>query len=524
MAFRFDPQTSVRREVRRVVAERLGEAITTLESLQATDPAGPPPDVASSVHTVRKRCKEVRGLAQLVRPVLGRDFARFNGLVRDAAAELAGFRDAHAGLATFEHLLAGVPGARDDTDLQHIRDVLEAAADDATRAASTADPRLARAHAGLVEARDRASRWKVPKDFSALGSGLGDTYRRGRRRLQLAQAGSTDEVIHEWRKAVKQLWYEARLVEPAAPSVLSPFVARLDDLSEALGDDHDLAVLADRLAADPERFGGGRAVKHATALARYEQELLRGPALRLGATLFAERPSAFVERLGAYWNLAARSGPELTTGGIVALRAARADAAGEGPPMGGPDESSTSSPPSSPSSPSPDGDVERERKFLVADVPEHGSSGVELRQGYLAIDHPVSVRIRDAGDEGCTLTVKAGSGATRTELEWEIARDTFDVLWGHTGRRRIAKTRYRLPHDGHTIELDVFHDALDGLVVAEVEFADERALDAFAPPDWFGDEVTDDHRYTNAWLAEHGRCGPGGDGEGAEARGDPDHA
>lgn len=506
MAFRFDPQTSVRREVRRVVAERLGEAIITLESLETAEPTGPPPDVASSVHTVRKRCKEVRGLAQLVRPAIGRDFARFNGLVRDAAAELAGFRDAHAGLATFEHLLAGVPGARGDADLQHIRSVLEAAAADATRAASTADPRLARARAGLVEARDRASRWKVPKDFSALGSGLGATYRRGRRRLQLAQASPSDEAIHEWRKAVKQLWYEARLLEPAAPSVLSPLVERLDDLSEALGDDHDLAVLVDRLAADPDRFGGARAVGHATALARFEQEVLRGPALRLGATLFAERPSAFVDRVGAYWHLASRSGPELRTGGIAALGAARDDAdAGADPGA---------------AAPPPGDDVERERKFLVADVPDHASPGVELRQGYLAIDHPVSVRIRDAGDEGCTLTVKAGSGATRAELEWEIARDTFDVLWGHTGRRRIAKTRYRLPHDGHTIELDVFHDALDGLVVAEVEFADERALDAFSPPDWFGEEVTDDHRYTNAWLAEHGRCGPGGGTEAVGAPGD----
>ena len=51
------------------------------------------------------------------------------------------------------------------------------------------------------------------------------------------------------------------------------------------------------------------------------------------------------------------------------------------------------------------------------------------------------------------------------------------------------------------VELDIFHDDLDGLVLAVVEFDSDDALAAFRPPAWFGTEVTDDETYTNAWLA-----------------------
>jgi len=68
-----------------------------------------------------------------------------------------------------------------------------------------------------------------------------------------------------------------------------------------------------------------------------------------------------------------------------------------------------------------------------------------------------------------------------------------------------VKTRHRFGLGGHTVELDVFHDELDGLVVAEVEFDSSDALRSFEPPPWFDDEVTDDRRYRNASLAVDGR-------------------
>ncbi len=115
------------------------------------------------------------------------------------------------------------------------------------------------------------------------------------------------------------------------------------------------------------------------------------------------------------------------------------------------------------------------------------------------------MRVRDAGHHGRTLTVKAGRGAERTELEWAIGNDQFEAAWPHTDGRRVVKTRHRIPHGTHLIELDVFAEDLDGLVFAEVEFDSVEALAEFEPPAWFGREVTDDGRYTNASLSLHGR-------------------
>ena len=128
--------------------------------------------------------------------------------------------------------------------------------------------------------------------------------------------------MHEWRKSVKNLWYQTRLLEPAAPSTLAPMIGSLDHLGEALGDDHDLAVLVERLAADPHRYGGALHALKAIEIARAEQAVLREPAFRLGATIYAEKPKAFVARIESYWTATVREGPELATGGITELASA----------------------------------------------------------------------------------------------------------------------------------------------------------------------------------------------------------
>ena len=109
--------------------------------------------------------------------------------------------------------------------------------------------------------------------------------------------------MHEWRKSVKTLWYQMCLLEPTAPSVLVPVIESLDQLGEGLGDDHDLAVLVERLAADPHRYGGALHAMRAIEIARGEQAVLRRPAFRIGATIYAEKPKAFAARFERYWNM-----------------------------------------------------------------------------------------------------------------------------------------------------------------------------------------------------------------------------
>jgi CYTH domain-containing protein/CHAD domain-containing protein len=486
MAFAIEPSGRVQRAVRRVARERLDLAIGQLEGVSLQTPA----DVETTVHDVRKRCKEVRALARLVRQPLGDEYDRFNTLVRDAANELSSIRDAHALVAALDDLRDS-RGDQITAGLDEVRSSQAEAAADATSQIRSGDPRIARAQERLVSARRRVRHWNIGEGSAWLTSGLAATYRRGRRGLRQAQKHPTDERLHQWRKRVKTLWYQVRLIEAAAPSVLTPLIVQLHDLAEALGDDHDLSVLVDQLESDRKGFGGEHAVETAVALAREQQADLRCRAYRLGQSLYAETTSAFVARLDTYWATTLEHGVELVSGAVAQLLADEQPNDGVA---------------------TPEQWVERERKFLVADVPEFPGAGTEFRQGYLAIDGTVSVRVRDAGIEGCTVTVKAGRGAVRTEFEWPITPDQFEAVWPLTRDRHIHKTRFRLPFDDvavgaepFLIELDVFHDVLDGLVLAEVEFESTEEMAAFVPPAWFGDEVTDDVSYTNASLAVRAR-------------------
>jgi CYTH domain-containing protein/CHAD domain-containing protein len=466
MGTSLDPCDRLQREVRRVAAERLDGAIEHL-ALALADPERN--DLEVAVHEARKRCKWSRGLARLVQPSLGDDFRWFDRTVRDAANQLSALRDAHAIVATFDALLAAEP---DDPVLAAARRRQAEISAEATReAVASGDERIATALTMLADARAASSRWKIRRPSDTLEDAIEATYRRGRSALRRVRADPTDQEVHEWRKAVKYLWYQVQLLRDAAPSVLGPLADDLDVLAENLGNDHDVAVLVALLDVRPGDYGTPGEVAHIHELARRRQSELRIAAVRAGATIYAEPSTAFARRIVRYWELTRELGPEIE-----------------------PDDEPTRSV------------VERERKFLVETVPDDlvSTATVQLRQGYLASDDRRSVRVRDAGHGGCTLTVKAGSGVERTELEWPITRHEFEAAWPHTVGQRIEKTRQMFPFGDHVIELDVFGGALDGLVVAEVEFDSISASDDFEPPAWFGPEVTDDGRYTNASLALHG--------------------
>ncbi|MQY43198.1 adenylate cyclase [Epibacterium sp. SM1969] len=149
---------------------------------------------------------------------------------------------------------------------------------------------------------------------------------------------------------------------------------------------------------------------------------------------------------------------------------------------------------------------EIERKFLVRALPDLSQAmRTEVRQGY--ITHPtdaVEMRLRQT-DGSFVLTFKSGEGTVRVEREAEISQEQFETFWPETTGRRVEKIRWSatLP-TGQLYELDIFEGALDGLLLVEVEFDTLKAAEAFAPPSWFGADVTNDKRYKNKNMAVNG--------------------
>lgn len=154
--------------------------------------------------------------------------------------------------------------------------------------------------------------------------------------------------------------------------------------------------------------------------------------------------------------------------------------------------------------------MEIEKKFLIRKLPERLEQYPvkHIEQGYLCTD-PV-VRIRKSNDR-YILTYKSQMGLegqteqdvrVNQEVEVSLNQAGYEHLREKTDGCMIQKDRYIIPlPDGHTGELDIFHGILEGLVFIEVEFADSEDAKAFIPPEWFGDNVSGDHRYSNSFLS-----------------------
>ncbi len=150
--------------------------------------------------------------------------------------------------------------------------------------------------------------------------------------------------------------------------------------------------------------------------------------------------------------------------------------------------------------------VEIERKFLITSRPGKLEQfpHKDIAQGYIAItDEGTEVRVRSKGEK-YSQTVKSGSGKTRTEVEFEISKDQFDALWPLTKGKRVEKTRYEIPYEDVTLELDIYHGNLQGLATVEVEFTTEKQSNNFVPPGWLSEEVTYDPDFKNQSLAVYG--------------------
>ena len=164
--------------------------------------------------------------------------------------------------------------------------------------------------------------------------------------------------------------------------------------------------------------------------------------------------------------------------------------------------------------------VEIERKWLIDpdNVPDlKGIEYYNMVQGYITNEKNKCVRVRRAGPNGW-LTIKGPTtGISRPEFEykihWEEAQKMLDTMCGDI----ISKKRYMMEYGyifvkkdllcsylekEYTIELDIFNEDNEGLIIAEVEFKSEEEAKAFVVPDWFGEDVSEDPRYYNASLAK----------------------
>ena len=146
--------------------------------------------------------------------------------------------------------------------------------------------------------------------------------------------------------------------------------------------------------------------------------------------------------------------------------------------------------------------MEIERKFLLDKLPENLERYPfhMIEQGYLSTN-PV-VRVRRSDDE-YYLTYKGKGFLSREEYNLPLTKESYEHLVAKADGNVISKKRYLIPIEGTalTIELDVFDKPFAPLVLAEVEFETEEEALAFIPPEWFGEDVTNETEYHNSTMS-----------------------
>ena len=287
MAYRLQFYEPLGEGIRRIFSEQVARATEDL----SRDAQVPP----SAIHNSRKAIKRLRALLRLARPALGSGtFRAHNQSLSRIAAVLAQTRD-------------------DDVIAETIGKLQAYFGDDGSKVLAPLRARLAVAGANgriTVEAAHEVAQWLrgANEDFSALDfqadlthleSGLQKSYRKAAKAYDAANKNPANEAFHDLRKTVQWHWRQMALISRAWPDYFKVRVDAARELSQILGDEHDLSMLRasvaerDDLTVDQQR--------PVIRLARARQEELRHEALDRAKLLLSEPPKPFAKRMAGYW-------------------------------------------------------------------------------------------------------------------------------------------------------------------------------------------------------------------------------
>ena len=292
MAYRFERDfATVQDGVRKIAVELIDDAVKCA--------GGKGRNIHETVHSLRKSCKKLRGLIRLVRPVF-EDYQAENAAFRDAARDFSLLRDGGVLIETYDSLLASYKDQIDRPRFAPIRRRLTLLQKALSESNDNADM-LKEFRETMMQARKRARRWRIAGDgFESLGPGIRKSYKGAQRAMAEAAKQPTAEAVHEWRKRVKDHWYQTRLLCPIWQTPMKAHSEVADRLGDMLGKHHDLEVFRQRLGGD--ELGDPSDLDVLAGLVRRRQKTLEEAAFSIGARLLTESPASFTRRWQRYWD------------------------------------------------------------------------------------------------------------------------------------------------------------------------------------------------------------------------------
>ena len=252
-----------------------------------------------TVHEVRKHLKKLRAAMRLAVGQVGKNcWAREDRCVRKIGRLVSDLRDAQVRLQTFIQLRDQAAKHPEHELFPRTEELLLLERDSFSAAFAgwqkQAIPQLERVKTRLMKWPLDGLTWKQ------ICNAVGKTYKRGQRALAKTIADPEAENFHAWRKRVKDLWYQLRILQPLNRLVLEQIARDAEVLGELLGCEHDFHFLLARL----EKESGDKAL--ANELVQLKRLIgkrckrLQRDALELGRRFYAEPAKAFAKRISIF--------------------------------------------------------------------------------------------------------------------------------------------------------------------------------------------------------------------------------
>ena len=291
MSYRFKSGEALAGGLKRIFQEEIQAALK--ETQRSAGKRG------EAVHEFRKHLKKLRAALRLAADEVGKArYKREDRCVREIAKVVSDLRDAHVRLQTVIQLREKFGAKAFGRVFQRIEDLLALEADSFSAATAGWEKQVVRKLKALEK---RLAKWRLQGiGWKQICGAVTDTYRRGRDLLAEVLKKPKPENFHSWRREVKELWYQLRLLAPLNRVVLEAIARDARTLGELLGQQHDFIFLLSRL--DKER--GDKSMRDERVrlekIIRKRCKKLQRDASELGRRFYAEAPKAFAKRISIF--------------------------------------------------------------------------------------------------------------------------------------------------------------------------------------------------------------------------------
>ncbi len=293
MDYLLDVHQPIQANVTQLIQERIDSCRAALKNTE---------DPHQGVHQARKDLKRIRALCRMVRTETGnKAYKAANYYFRDVARLLSDARDTAVVIEPLQKLEPHVD-TENQVVLQKAKHHFSGKKGAFTRININQELLLQKVEDELKNAEDYYNfRSFKRKGFKAIAPGLEKAYSHARHSMKRAYAKKSDKYFHEWRKQVKYLRYQLDALQPLWPRMLSAWEKELHQLTDLLGEDHDLDVLRDQFRNMEWEEGMNPKAILKTIKAR--RKALRKQAHPLAQKLFHQRPTDFVTMIRDYWKV-----------------------------------------------------------------------------------------------------------------------------------------------------------------------------------------------------------------------------